>query len=257
MLKVKDLSLRHKGSKTDVLSDLSFHAEGACITTILGPNGSGKTSLLKCISGLWRHYKGEILFDGRRIDGLPSKERARLISFVPQEHDPAFPYTVHDIVLMGRACHLGIFSLPGSRDYEVVEETLRMVGIFGLKEKPYTKISGGERQLTLIARALSQQAPCILLDEPTSHLDFKNQVNVLRTIKRLAEDRGLTVIMTLHDPNLASLFSDKIVILVSGTKLAEGRPSDVISEEIIERVYGLRITKLNVNGRSIITPVPE
>lgn len=257
MLKVQNLSLSHKGSESYVLSELSFDAERASITTILGPNGSGKTSILKCISGVWSHFVGEISFDSIRIDRLSPRERAKLISLVPQEHDPPFPYSVYEVVLMGRAAYVGLFSSPGRRDHEVTRESLKTVGILELMERRYTEISGGERQLTLIARALAQEAPIMLLDEPTAHLDFRNQINVLRRIKEVARKKKLVILMTLHDPNLASIFSDKVIILNSGKKVKEGRPEDVITEETIERIYGVDVERIEQYGRAILMPKPD
>jgi len=132
---------------------------------------------------------------------------------------------------------------------------LTIVGIEHLQDIPYTKISGGERQLTLIARALAQDTPVMLLDEPTSHLDFRNQINVLKKIKEIAKNRALVVVMTLHDPNLAGLFSDKVVVINSGTKIAEGNPDEIISEELIRKVYDIEVIKSNINGQSIVCPL--
>ncbi|GLI52456.1 ABC transporter ATP-binding protein [Thermodesulfovibrio yellowstonii] len=255
MLSIKDIYFRHKDKAEDILKGISFNAEKGSITTILGPNGSGKTTLFKCIAGPWKYYRGEIYFDELSIDKLSFRKRAKIFSVVPQEHEPPFPYSVFDVVLMGRASYVGIFSSPGKRDYEFAENALKTVGIANLKDKPYTKISGGERQLTLIARALAQDTPVMLLDEPTSHLDFRNQINVLKKIKEIARERALVIVMTLHDPNLAGLFSDKIVVLNSGTKIAEGEPEEIITEELIRKVYDIEVRKSNIEGQSIICPV--
>lgn len=255
MLSIRSLCFRHKGIKEDVLKGINFDAEKGNITTILGPNGSGKTTLFKCIAGLWKYYRGEIFFDGKPIDKLSFRKRTKIFSVVPQEHEPPFPYSVFDVVLMGRASYVGIFSAPGKKDYHIVEEALKTVGIEHLRDKPYTKISGGERQLTLIARALVQNSPVMLLDEPTSHLDFKNQINVLKKIKEIASKKGFTVIMTLHDPNMAGLFSDKVVVINSGAKIAEGIPKEILTEDLIKKVYNVEVRKGIINGQSIICPI--
>lgn len=257
MLTVKNICFRHKGEKEDTLKGISFNAEKGTVTSILGPNGSGKTTVFKCLLGLWEPYKGEIYIDGNRIDNLPSKKRAKVFSVVPQEHDPPFPYSVLDIVLMGRAGHLGIFSSPGRSDYELAEMAIKTVGIEHLCERPYTAISGGERQLTLIARALAQNAPVMLLDEPTSHLDYKNQLRVLQKIKEIARKKMITIVMAVHDPNLVSFFSDAVIVIDSGRKVAEGKPDEVISEDLIEKVYGVKVKKTKIDGRAIIGPVLE
>ncbi|PMP63083.1 MAG: ABC transporter ATP-binding protein, partial [Caldimicrobium thiodismutans] len=212
MLEVKALSFEHKRQKRRILQDISFVANQGEITTILGPNGAGKTTLFKCITGVWENYQGEILVNNKKIDNLPFTQRARFFSVVPQDHTPPFPYSVFEVVLMGRASYVGLFSLPSKEDHKKVEEVLEMIGISHLKDKPYTQISGGERQLTLIARALVQETPVIILDEPTSHLDFKNQQLILSKIKEITKEKSLITVITLHDPNLASLFSDKVVI---------------------------------------------
>ncbi len=255
MLSIKNLHFKQKDSKEEILKGISFDAQRGNITTILGPNGSGKTTLFKCIAGLWEPLKGEILFDGNSIVKLSFRKRAKIFAVVPQEHEPPFAYSVIDVVLMGRAGHIGIFSMPGKKDYEIAKEALKIVEIEHLSERAYTQISGGERQLTLIARALAQETPVMLLDEPTSHLDFRNQINILKKIKEIATKKGLIVLMTLHDPNLASLFSDKVVVINSGTKIAEGRPEEIISEELIRRVYNVEVIISKINEKSIIYPV--
>ncbi len=150
---------------------------------------------------------------------------------------------------------LEFFHHQGKKDYEKVNEALAIVGIEHLKDIPYTKISGGERQLTLIARAIAQESPVMLLDEPTSHLDFRNQINVIKKIKEIVKDRQLTAVMTLHDPNLSGFFSDKVVVINSGAKVAEGRPSDIITEELIKKVYGVDVKRSFIDGWSIICPL--
>lgn len=255
MLEVKNLFFRHKGMNRDILKGVSFLARKGSITTILGPNGSGKTTLFKCIAGLWNYHKGGIYFNDISLDSLSYRKRAKIFSVVPQEHEPPFPYSVFDIVLMGRASYLGFFSSPGKKDFEITENSLKIVGIEHLRDKPYTKISGGERQLTLIARALAQQTPVILLDEPTSHLDFKNQINVLRKIREIATTKDITVLMTLHDPNLSAFFSDKIIVLNFGEKIAEGPPEIVIDEDLIQKIYQIDVKKGKINGKSFLYPV--
>lgn len=254
MLSVKEIYFRHKGKAVDILKGISFNAQKGSITTILGPNGSGKTTLFKCISGVWKYYRGEVKVDGISVEGLSYKNRARLFSIVPQIHEPPFPYSVFDVVLMGRASHIGIFSSPDKKDYGIVIESLKAVGVEHLKDIPYTKISGGERQLTLIARALAQDSHVLLFDEPTSHLDFKNQIIVFKKIKEIIKIRKVTAVITMHDPNLAMLFSDKIILMNGGGVIASGDKEDVINENNLRRVYDMEVSLFNVNGIRIITP---
>jgi iron complex transport system ATP-binding protein len=254
MLEVKALSFEHKRQKRRILQDISFVANQGEITTILGPNGAGKTTLFKCITGVWENYQGEILVNNKKIDNLPFTQRARFFSVVPQDHTPPFPYSVFEVVLMGRASYVGLFSLPSKEDHKKVEEVLEMIGISHLKDKPYTQISGGERQLTLIARALVQETPVIILDEPTSHLDFKNQQLILHKIKEITKEKKLVTVVTLHDPNLASLFSDKVVILKEGRVLYDGHPNEVIVKKILKETYGIEIEVIKHNGVNIVFP---
>jgi iron complex transport system ATP-binding protein len=243
--------------EVDVLSEVEFKVSGGQMTTILGPNGSGKTTLFKCIAGLWKPQKGAVFFDDRNISKLSHEQRARIFAVVPQEHEPPFPYSVLDAVLMGRVSRVGIFSTPSKDDYLKAEEAIETVGIVHLKERAYTKISGGEKQLVLIARALAQESPILLLDEPTSHLDFRNQVIVLKKVREIAIKKGLTVLMTLHDPNLAMLFSDKVVMINNGHVVSNGPPQSVITEDNIRKVYDIDVSVINWNGTRIIYPRVE
>lgn len=254
MLEVKNLSFRHKGQKKEILKEITFKANSGEITTILGPNGAGKSTLFKCITGVWKNYEGEVFVKGSQVDHLSFEKRAKFFSVVPQDHEPLFPYSVFEVVLMGRASYVGLFSSPSKRDYQKAEETLELVGLYHLKDYPYTKISGGERQLTLIARALAQEAPVIILDEPTSHLDFKNQFLILSKIKQVVKEKGLTAVITLHDPNLASLFSDKIIVIKRGQILHNGNPQEVITEEVLREVYEIGVKIVNHNGINLVFP---
>ncbi|MGQ9744779.1 MAG: ABC transporter ATP-binding protein [Dissulfurimicrobium sp.] len=254
MLEVKGLHFRHQHKEPDVLKGVEFNINVGRMTAILGPNGSGKTTLFKCIAGLWRPQKGTILFKGTDMTGLSFGQRARIIAVVPQEHEPPFPYSVMDVVLMGRVSHVSLFSSPSSHDYLKAGEAIEAVGIAHLKERPYTKISGGERQLVLIARALAQETPVLMLDEPTSHLDFRNQVLVLKKVRDIVRQKELTVLMTLHDPNLAMQFSDDVVLINSGHIVAKGAPSEVINEDNLKMIYGIAVSVVSVNDTRVVIP---
>jgi len=254
MLEVKELYFRHQHAKDMILKGIKFQIDAGQITTILGPNGSGKTTLFKCIAGLWNFQKGEVLYKKQNITRLSYAQRAKIFAVVPQDHEPPFPYSVFDVVLMGRTSYVGVFSSPGKNDYEKVKEALSLVGIEHLKHIPYTKISGGERQLTLIARALAQSTPVMLLDEPTSHLDFRNQIVVLRKVKEITRERGLRVMMTLHDPNLAMLFSDEVVVINGGSVVCTGSPEVVITEDTMKKVYGIEVSLIPWKGTRVVCP---
>ncbi len=254
MLEVRGIHFRHQRNESDILKGVDFRVQAGGMTTILGPNGSGKTTLFKCITGLWKQQRGEILFENKDISRISHAERAKIFAVVPQEHEPPFPYSVLDVVLMGRVSHVGLFSSPSKHDYLKAEEATEIVGINHLKDRPYTKISGGEKQLVLIARALAQESPILLLDEPTSHLDFRNQVIVLNKVKEIVRQRGLTVLMTLHDPNLAMLFSEKVVMLNDGHVVSNGSPQEVITEDNLKSVYKIDVSVINWNETKIIYP---
>jgi len=254
MLDISNIYFKHRSPEVEVLRGISFRVETGHVATLLGPNGSGKTTLFKCIAGLWQQQEGTITCDGKDIAPLPPERRARLLAVVPQEHEPPFPYSVFDAVLMGRASHVSLFSSPSRDDYGQTERAMETVGISHLRERPYTKISGGERQLVLIARALAQEAPLLLLDEPTSQLDFRNQILILNRVREIVRHEGLTVLMTLHDPNLAMQFSDRVVMIDEGHIIAKGIPPDVLTVDNLKKIYGIDVAIISCNGTKVICP---
>jgi len=237
------------------LENVSFAVGKGQVLVLLGPNGCGKTTLLKCINALLSPSQGGIDILGKNIGRLSRAELARLIGFVPQTHSPPFPYTVLDVVLMGRASHMTIFQQPSRSDYSVSEGALDLMGILQMKDRIYTQISGGERQLVLIARAIAQEPKVLLLDEPTAHLDFKNQQVVLRMVKRIAREKGLGVVMSLHDPNHALSFSDKVVLIGNGRVSAVGTPLEVVTPDNIRNVYGIETKMLSHESGNILIPM--
>ncbi|MCX7822857.1 MAG: ABC transporter ATP-binding protein [Syntrophobacterales bacterium] len=255
MVEVKSIYFRHNEGSREILKDINFCAPQGSITAVLGPNGSGKSTLFRCIVGLWRPSRGEVFVGRKNTRELSFRERAQLFAMVPQDHHPPFPYKVFDVVLMGRASYVGMFSSPKKKDYEATEEAISLVGINHIRNKPYTKISGGERQLVLIARALAQASPVIILDEPTSHLDFRNQLKVLTTIRSISKERQITVLVTFHDPNLSMLFADYAVIINDGSVIATGPPHQIVTEELIKRVYGVETKILAWNGAKLVCPI--
>lgn len=254
MLKVEGLSFSYGDFS---VKDICFEVKEGEILTLLGPNGSGKTTILKNIYGLLKPKARCIFIDGKDFHSLPLRERARLVGYVPQSHYPPFPYTVLDVVVMGLASQLGIFESPREEHYEKALEKLRLLGMEKFKDRQYTRLSGGQLQLVLIARALVQEPKILLLDEPIAHLDFKNQVRILGIVKRLARREGISAVMTLHDPNLASLYSDKIALIKDGKVKALGKPGEILREEMLEEVYGVPICILEFNGFRIILPKTE
>jgi iron complex transport system ATP-binding protein len=254
MIEITGLTFSHRGAKEPVLRNIGFQAEGGEVTAILGPNGSGKTTIFQCILGIWKSQHGDVRVSGQSVNGLKRIEIAKRVSSVPQEHEPPFAYSCMDIVLMGRTAHIGVFSSPSREDRTLAGEAMRTLGIDNLAERPYTQVSGGERQMVLIARCLAQDAPAMLLDEPTAHLDFRNQITILKKVKQLAGERGLVALMNLHDPNMALLFADKVLLLKNGTLVAQGQPHEVITRESLMEVYGLEVEFVAENGRRVICP---
>lgn len=216
------------------------------VLCLLGPNGSGKTTLFKTLLGLLPVQGGAVLLDGRDVRKLQRDEMARLLSYVPQAHGAFFPYTVREVVLMGRTVHLGLFAAPSARDHAAALDAIRRMGVAHLADATYTRISGGERQLVLIARALAQDARMVIMDEPTANLDFGNQVRVLERIRMLA-DEGIGVLLSTHDPDHAFLCADRVAMLRDGALLACGVPKEVMTAAQLQQLYGVAVVVTTVD----------
>ncbi|MDR0904832.1 MAG: ABC transporter ATP-binding protein [Oscillospiraceae bacterium] len=235
---VENLSFSY--GKRRVLDGVSFEAREGEMLCVLGPNGVGKSTLFNCILGLAPAESGEIRVDGEAVGNIGVRELARRIAFVPQSHAPTFNYSVFDMVLMGTTAHVGGISAPGAEQMLLAENALERVGISHLRERGYMQISGGERQLTLIARALAQQSGVIIMDEPTANLDYGNQLRVLMRVKELVRE-GMTVIQSTHNPDHAFLFADRVLALIDGRVAADGPPAEAVTESLIESLYGVRV----------------
>ena len=237
-VEVKGLSFSY-GSR-QVLHDVSFSAGEGEFLSILGSNGVGKSTLFRCILGLLSGYLGEVLINGLDIRRLSVKQMAKLVAYIPQQCSPTFNYSVEDVVLMGTTAGLGTLGTPKARELERVQWALEKIGIGHLRKRCFHHISGGERQLAVIARALVQNAPVLMLDEPTASLDFGNQILVLSQIKALSEE-GYTVIQTTHDPEHSYMFSDRVLTLKDGGVLAQGSPKQVLNRETVSSIYGIDV----------------
>src|SRR5882757_7313841 len=213
------------------------------VLALLGPNGGGKTTLLKTLLGILKPRAGEVAIGGRSLTAISIRERATLIAYVPQVHVPTFAFTVESVVLMGRTAHGNLFSRPSAHDRAVAARTLEQFGIAHLAARPYTMISGGERQLVLLARALAQEPQFVVLDEPTASLDFGNQGKVMREIRALAA-AGHGVLFTTHDPNHALRAADRAYLLRAGERIAEGVVGAVLTREQLEALYGAPVETL-------------
>jgi iron complex transport system ATP-binding protein len=233
--------------------DVSIAVAPGEALALLGPNGGGKTTLLKTMLGLLKPHAGAVSLDGRPMTSLSVAERARRIGYVPQAHAGTFAFAVRDVVLMGRTAHHGLFASPSASDREIASAALATLGVAHLADKPYTMISGGERQLALIARALAQQPRYVVLDEPTASLDFGNQGKVMAQIEALT-GRGLGVLFTTHDPNQALRFADRVALLGEGRMLAAGAPRDVLTAEALSTLYGASVRTIRQDQQTAFLP---
>lgn len=240
-----------------VVNNISFSVSKGEVICILGANGIGKTTLFKSILGSLALLNGEILLNNKNIRSISNSELARSIGYVPQAHTPPFPFSVLDVVVMGRTAHLSIFSSPSQADMNIAKKALNTLNISHLEDKIYTEISGGERQLVLIARALAQNPEILIMDEPTANLDFGNQINILNTITSLAKE-GLSVVLTTHFPDHVFFCSTKVVVIKSENEVLVGKAEEVITQELLKTIYGIKIAvkKLTLNNRDAVVCVP-
>ena len=229
-------------------ADVTFTLAPRESLAILGGNGAGKTTLLRTLLGVLPPLGGRIEIDGASVATLAPAVRASRIAYVPQQHAPAYAFSVKEAVMMGRAAHIGTFARPGRRDDAAIDEALRTLRIESLADRAVTEISGGERQLVMIARALAQQASILLLDEPTSNLDFGNRVRVLDELDRL-RGSGMTILFTTHEPDQALAHADRALLIADGRPLALDRVERALTEENIERLYGTPVRLFRLDAR--------
>jgi iron complex transport system ATP-binding protein len=234
ILEVNSLSFSYGNG--NIFEDVSFSLERGKVICILGPNGAGKSTLIKCIAGIFKPSAGSVCILGNDTSLMGHGEIARCIGYVPQQNETVFPFTVLDFVVMGRTPHLSMFSSPGQEDLSIARESLEMVGISELGDKVLSNLSGGQRQLVLIARALTQKPSLLLLDEPTSHLDFGNQVKVLEIVRKLAAS-GISILMNTHMPDHAFLVGDSAAILSCNRMMLAGNVTDVVTTKNMSSVY--------------------
>jgi iron complex transport system ATP-binding protein len=230
------------------LDTVSLSLEKGRFYGLLGPNGSGKSTLLRILTGGLKPVSGKITVMGKALDQLKKKELGHILAFVPQEFGVDFPFTCYEVVMMGRYVYQGILGLGGSTDDEVVRRCLEFTRTGTLSQRPVTQLSGGELQRVMLAQALAQEGEILLLDEPTSHLDIKFQIEILELLKRLNEEQGLTIISSFHDLNLASLYCHYLYFLKGGSIVESGPVEQVFTEEIINSVFEVNIQVLSQPG---------
>lgn len=257
-IQADDISFTYgQPSGVPVFERISFSVQGADVFCLLGPNGTGKSTLLKCLGGILRVQQGKVLLEGRDVSDLRPQETARKIGYVPQGLTSAFPFRIKDIVVMGRAPHLSVLASPNNNDMELSYHAMEAVGLLPLADRPCNSVSGGEWQLALIARALVQAPQILLLDEPTSHLDMGNQIRILQVISDLAA-RGMTIIMASHFPDHALMMANTVAILNRGGIACMGSPDAVITEENMKATYGVDVRIVNAGdgrGRKVCVPL--
>ena len=238
-IEVKRLSFSY--GQREVLKDVSFQAEPGQLVAVLGPNGAGKSTLFRCLLGLLPKYTGEIRLFGQDLKDLDRKQLSHYAAYIPQESAPVYNYTVRDMVLMGA----DPFHAPGARQQETADRVLALLGIRDLAERGIQEISGGERQLTLIARAMAQEAKILLMDEPTASLDYGNQFRLLSQVRALVDD-GFTVLLSTHDPEHAFRFATHALVLQDGAIRACGPVVQALTEELLREIYRIPLTVTEV-----------
>jgi iron complex transport system ATP-binding protein len=246
-VRVKNLAFAYDDFRLEVGS-LDF-ADGR-VTAIVGPNGAGKSTFLKCAASVLPAPRGSLFVDGKDLTDLRGRERARLVGYVPQEPSFTFNYTVLDFVLTGRAAFLAAFSSPSAQDVSLAEDALYYVGLNGQGGRLFLELSSGERRLVLIARALAQGPDVLLLDEPTSFLDPRHEVETMSLCRRLAEEKGKTVIVTLHNLEMAVRYSDAMVFMKGGRVVASGAPSEILREPLLREVYEIDMKIVECAGQT-------
>ncbi len=234
-----------------VLHGVGMTASAGKLLCILGPNGSGKTTLLRCLLGLLRPQRGRVMLDGREIRKYSRRGLARMLAYVPQFPASAFSFTVRQIVLMGRFAHGGPMGLAGRDDRRVAHLAMEMTATSRFADRTLDELSGGEAQCVMIARALAQQPTVMLLDEPTSHLDVKNQLKIYRMMRRLADEWRMAVVCVSHDVNLAARFADEMLLMREGRIGADGTPRQVIRRDVLGETYGVEIDLVEVPGQDV------
>ena len=255
ILSVNDLCFSY--GKKKALDKVSLEMDKGEILCVMGPNGSGKSTLIDCIMGIHKAESGSVILDGKSIADYSRQDIARHAAYVPQNHSITFPYTVREAVMMGRTAYVSAFGTPPESDEKLADEAMKRVGIYEFADRPYGSISGGELRLVLLARSLCQGTPLILMDEPTAHLDYRNELKFLETVSELCLSDGISVLIATHAPEQAFYFESRgiktsALFLKKGVIAASGKPEDIITEELLGEVYGIKAKILESDGEKTI-----
>lgn len=251
MLKVNNLTFSY--GRHRVFKNISFQIRKGELCALFGPNGTGKTTLFKCCLKFLVPESGTVRINGKDIHRLKPKQMARLVAYVPQAHHCAFPFTVSQMVLMGRTPHLNRFFTPETKDRELADQAMQTLGISHLSGMAFNQLSGGQQQMVLIARAIAQQTELIFLDEPAAALDFKNQINLWQTLQAIAK-QGTAILACTHDPNHVSWFCHSTVVLDKSGLFAKGPPGQVMTQEMMDHIYGNACRVKDIDGLKIMVP---
>ncbi len=253
ILSLHDLRFGYDATGPDTLRGLSLDVPAGATTVVLGANGAGKTTLLHVILGLLSPQGGEVWIAGRRQTSRTRRESSRLVAMVSQNEHIPFDFSVLEYVLMGRSPHITILGMPSQADYEIAMESIEALGLRHLSHRPVPELSGGEQQLVMLARALAQRAPILLLDEPAAHLDLGNKMRLLGLIDILA-NRGNTVVFTSHDPSAAASIAHNVVLMKDGRVVDTGPMESVFTSERLTLTYGVPVTVATVEGLLVVLP---
>ena len=248
MLVIRDLYSGYE--KTEIVHGVDFEVGRGEFVCMLGANGCGKTTTLKTVLGLIKPSAGSIEMDGVSTIHMREADRAKLFAYIPQAHTPPFPFTVADVVILGRTPYINKLAIVGEEDKKIAYDCMQRMGIAELADDPYTQLSGGQQQLVLIARALTQQPDLLIMDEPTASLDFGNQQLVLQQMRTLA-DQGTSVLMVTHDPDHALFCAHRVLVMEEGRIIMEGKPDEVLDTECLQRIYHteVRVVDIDLDGK--------
>lgn len=257
MMEVKQLSFAYRKGGPRILDEINLSIREGCLIAVLGANGAGKTTLFQCMLGFLKNYEGGVYLDRSEIRTLSRKEIAKKIAYIPQSEAPVYNYTVFDSVLMGTTGSLSALQSPGKEQERIAQEALMQLGIEHLSERGMNEISGGERQLALLARALAQKAKILIMDEPTANLDYGNQQQVMHHVQEMAMN-GYTILLSTHNPEHALQFATDVIALKDRRILAQGKAETVLKEDLIQEIYGIhvKITEIKAEGKTVRSCIP-
>lgn len=255
LLEGRDLHYSYAQRSPEALNGASIKLERGTLSALIGANGSGKSSLVRVLCGLLEPSTGEVFLEGRPMRAIEARRRARRIAYVPQSHRTVFPFTALEVVLSGRSPYTPRFRFENARDQAVAREALAAIDGLALATRPVTELSGGERQLVSVARALAQEPECLLLDEPSSALDLKHRAGLMRHLRRLRDVKGITTLIVTHDLMLLDSVFDRVFAMAAGAVVASGTPRDVLGSEVLREIYGdPSIRSEQLFGRTFVWP---